>query len=59
MTQPNKREELAAMRLEEFKEHLRTLARGSSEQTSGAPRPNPLLVRNRKKTTRGPKKRRR
>jgi hypothetical protein len=59
MTQPNKREELAAMRLEEFKEHLRTLAGGSWEQTSGAPRPSPLLVRNRKKAARGPKKRRR
>jgi hypothetical protein len=54
MTQPNKREELAAMRLEEFKEHLRTLAGGSSEQISGAPRPSPLLVRNRKKAARGP-----
>jgi hypothetical protein len=59
MMQPNKREELAAMRLEEFKELLRTLAGGSSEQISGAPRPSPLLVRNRKKAARGQKKRRR
>jgi hypothetical protein len=56
MTQPTKREQLAAMRLEEFKEHLRALAGG---QISGAPRPNPLLVRNRKKAARGQKKRRR
>jgi hypothetical protein len=59
MTQPTKREQLAAMRLEDFKEHLRTIAGGSSEQISGAPRPNPLLVRNRKKAPRTPKKRRR
>jgi hypothetical protein len=45
MTQPTKREQLAAMLLEEFKEHLRMIAGGSSEQISGAPRPNPLLVR--------------
>ena len=57
MTQPTKREQLAAMRLEEFKAHLRTIAGGSSEPISGAPQPNPLLVRNRKKT--GQKKRRR
>jgi hypothetical protein len=49
MTQPTKREQLAAMRLEDFKAHLRTIAGGSSEQISGSPRPNPLLVRNRKK----------
>jgi hypothetical protein len=59
MTQPTKREQLAAMRLEEFKEHLRTIAGGSPEQISGAPRPNPLLVRNRKKVARVPKRRRR
>jgi hypothetical protein len=59
MTQPTKREQLAAMRLEDFKEHLRTIACGSSEQISGAPRPNPLLVRNRKNAARGQKKRRR
>jgi hypothetical protein len=50
---------LAAMRLEDFKEHLRTIAGGPSEQISGARRPNPLLVRNRKKAARGQKKRRR
>ncbi len=36
MTQPTKREQLAAMGLEEFKEHLR--ASGSSEQISGEAR---------------------
>jgi hypothetical protein len=55
----NKREQLAAMRLEDFKAHLSALAGGSSEQISGAPRANPLLVRNRKKAARGQKKRRR
>jgi hypothetical protein len=59
MTQPTKREQLAAMRLEDFKAHLRTISGGSSEQISGAPRSNPLLVRNRKKAARGQKKRRR
>jgi hypothetical protein len=59
MTQPTKREQLAAMRLEEFKAHLSTIAGGSSEQITGAPRPNPLLVRNRRKAARGHKKRRR
>jgi hypothetical protein len=59
MTQPTKREQLAAMRLEDFKEHLRTIAGGSSEEIIGAPRPNPLLVRNRRKAARGHKKRRR
>jgi hypothetical protein len=59
MTQPTKREQLAAMRLEDFKAHLRTITGGSSEQISGAPRPNPLLVRNRKKAARVPKRRRR
>ena len=58
MTQPTKREQLAAMRLEDFKEHLRTIAGGSLEQISGAPRPNPLLVRDRKAAARGQKKRR-
>jgi hypothetical protein len=59
MTQPTKREQLAAMRLEDFKEHLRTIAGRSSEEISGAPGPNPLLVRNRRKAARGHKKRRR
>ena len=45
MTQPTKREQLAAMRLEELKEHLRTMAGGFAEEITGAPRPNPLLVR--------------
>jgi hypothetical protein len=51
MTHPTKREQLAAMRLEDFKAHLRTIAGGSSEQITGAPRPHPSLVRNRKKAT--------
>jgi hypothetical protein len=59
MTQPTKREQLAAMRLEDFKEHLRTIAGESAEQISGAARPNPLLVRNRKKAPRVQKRRRR
>jgi hypothetical protein len=59
MTQPTKREQLAAMRLEDFKEHLRTIAGGSSQQISGAKRPNPLLVRNRKMMTARVQKRRR
>ncbi len=51
MTEPIKREQLAAMRLEDFKAHLRMIA-GEDPKTAlaGAPRPNPLLVRNRKKT---------
>ena len=59
MTQPTKREQLAGMRLEDFKEHLRTIA-GEDPQAEivGAPRPDPSLVRNRKKTARGQKKRR-
>jgi hypothetical protein len=58
MTQPTKREQLAAMRLEDFKAHLRTIAgEDTKAEISGAPRPNPMLVRNRKKT--GQKKRRR
>ena len=59
MTQPTKREQLAAMRLEDFKAHLRTIAGESAEQISGAPRANPLLVRNRKKSARAQKRRRR
>jgi hypothetical protein len=50
MTQPTKREQLAAMRLEDFKAHLRAIAGGSSEQITGAPRPHPSLVHNRTKT---------
>jgi hypothetical protein len=48
MTQPTKWEQLAGMRLEDFKEHLRSITGGSPEQISGK-RPNRLLVRNRKK----------
>jgi hypothetical protein len=59
MTQPTKREQLAAMRLEDFKAHVRTIVGESPEQISGAKRPNPLLVRNRKKPARVPKRRRR
>jgi len=59
MTQPSKREQLVTMHLEDFKAHLRTIAGASSEQISGAPRANPLLVRNRKKAARVPKRRRR
>jgi hypothetical protein len=60
MTQPSKREQLAAMRLEEFKEHLRTIAGDDPKQTiTGAARPHPSLVRNRKKAARVPKRRRR
>ena len=59
MTQPTKRDQLAAMRLEDFKAHLRTIAGESPEPISGARQPNPLLVRNRQKAARGQKKRRR
>jgi hypothetical protein len=51
MTQPTKREQLAAMRLEDFKAHLRTITGGDAKaEMTGSARPNPLLVRNRKKT---------
>jgi len=51
MTQPTGREQLAAMRLEDFKAHLRTITgQDPNAEIRGAPRPNPLLVRNRKKT---------
>jgi hypothetical protein len=60
MTQPTKREQLAAMRLEDFKAHLRTIASGDPRaEITGAPRPHPMLVRNRKKRTRARKRRRR
>jgi hypothetical protein len=49
MSRPTKREQLAAMRLEEFRARLRTIVDGSSETISGAARPHPSLVRNRKK----------
>ncbi|HEY2568204.1 MAG TPA: hypothetical protein VGI25_02675 [Candidatus Udaeobacter sp.] len=58
MTQPTKREQLAAMRLEDFKAHLRTIAGEDPRSAiSVAPRPNPMLVRNHKKAA--PKRRRR
>jgi hypothetical protein len=60
MRQPTKREQLAAMRLEEFKAHLRTVAgQDPKSEIAGAPRPNPSLVRNRKKPARGQKKKKR
>jgi hypothetical protein len=60
MTQPTKREQLAAMRLEDFKVHLRTIAgEDPKAEIVGATRPNPMLVRNRKKTARAPKRRKR
>jgi len=60
MTQPTKREELAAMRLEYFKAHLRGIIGDKSKQTiTGVARPHPLLVRSRKKAARVPKRRRR
>ena len=60
MTQSTKREQLAAMRLEDFKAHLHTIAgEDSKAEITGAARPNPLLVRNRKKAARMPKRRRR
>jgi hypothetical protein len=50
MTPPTKREQLAAMRLEDFKAHLRTIAgEDPKAEISGTARPNPMLVRNRKK----------
>jgi hypothetical protein len=60
MTQPTKREQLAAMRLEDFKAHLRTIA-GEDPKTeiAGARRPHPSLVHNRKKTVQARKKRKR
>jgi hypothetical protein len=60
MTQPTKREQLAAMRLEDFKAHVRTIAgEDPKAEIAGAPRPNPMLVRNRKKAARVEKRRRR
>jgi hypothetical protein len=55
MTQPCKRGQLAAMPVEDFKAHLRTIA-GDDPEITGAPRPNPMLARNRKKAA--PKRRR-
>lgn len=57
---PTKREQLAAMRIEDFKAHLLTIAREDPKpKMAGAPRSNPLLVRNRKKAAGVPKRRRR
>jgi hypothetical protein len=42
MTQPTKREQLAEMRLEEFKAHLRTIAgEDSKAEIAAAERPHP------------------
>ena len=42
MTQPTKREQLAAMRLEDFKEHLRTIAgKDSKEEITDGARSDP------------------
>jgi len=50
MTQPSKREQLAAMRLEDFKAHLRTIAGEDPEaEIAGAARPHPSLVRSAKR----------
>jgi hypothetical protein len=60
MTQPTKREQLAVMRLEDFKAHLRTIAgENPKAEIAGAARPDPLLVRNRRKAARAQKRRRR
>ena len=45
MTQPTKREQLAAMRLEDFKAHLRTIAgEDPKREISSAHRPNPVCL---------------
>ena len=50
MTQPTKREQLAAMRIEDFKAHLRTIAdEDPKAEIAGAARPHPLLVRSAKR----------
>ena len=60
MTQPTKREQLAAMRLEDFKAHLRTIAgEDSKAEIAAAERPHPPLVPNRKKAAQLQKRRRR
>jgi hypothetical protein len=60
MTQPTKREQLAAMRLEEFKAHLRTIAgEDPKAEITRAARSHPMVVRNRKKAARVQKRRRR
>jgi hypothetical protein len=48
--QMNKREQLAAMRVEDFKEHLRTIVgEDPKREITGAPRPHPSLVRDAKR----------
>jgi hypothetical protein len=47
MSRPTKREQLAAMRLEEFKAHLPTIAgEDPNAAITDAARPHPSLVRN-------------
>ena len=59
MMQPTKREQLAAMRLEDFKAHLRTITGAEPKETiTGARRPNPMLVR-KKRVIKTQKRRRR
>jgi len=56
----SKRDQLAAMRPEDFKAHLRGIIGEDPKQTiTGAARPHPLLVRNRKKAAQMQKRRRR
>ena len=58
MSRPTKREQLAAMRREDFRAHLRTiLGEDPKAEIAGATRPDPMLVRNRKKAARVPKRR--
>jgi len=53
MTQPTRREQLAAIRLEDFKAHLRMIAgEDPNTEIAGAPRPNPMLVRSAKRAKR-------
>ena len=59
MSEPTKREQLAAMRLDDFKAHLRTIAgEDPNAEITGAARPHPSLVRNRKKPARAKRRRR-
>jgi hypothetical protein len=58
MTQPTKHEQLAAMRLEDFKADLRTIAgEDRNAEVVGAARPHPSLLRSRKKAARAQKRR--
>ena len=56
VNQPSKREQLASLTTEDFRARIRTIL-GDSEIT-GAPRPNPLLIRP-KKAARIPKRKKR